>query len=274
MIKVDDFLKTGKNHRVCEDYILSGMKPFPYIILSDGCSSSKNTEMGSKLLCYEAKQLITTRTEGELKIDERCVDTGSWVIHNAEVISRLLGLEKTSLDATLIISYITGKAIWISMYGDGIIITQNKDNLLTIYDINYSSNAPYYLSYTIDPKRDEEYYKMKNRQMITGTIMRPNGHLTISEDQRAYDHRETYSFLLSSYKSIMISSDGLKSFIKTSLAEQILLPDVVKEMFSFKTTTGEFLKRRLGRMTQDYEKENIFHYDDLSVGCFIFEDDQ
>jgi|WetSurSiteA1Bulk_404760.scaffolds.fasta_scaffold01237_2 hypothetical protein len=273
MVKIDDFLKTGKNHRVCEDYILSGNKPFPYIILSDGCSSSKNTEMGSKLLCYEARQLITTRTEDEIKID-KCVDTGSWVIHNAEVIARLLGLEKTSLDATLITAYKIGKAICISMYGDGIVLTQGKDDIITIFDINFSSNAPYYLSYTIDPKRDQEYYKMKNIQTITGTIIRPNGHFTISEDQRAYDHRETYSFLCSSYKAIMISSDGLKSFIKTTLAQQIILPDVVKELFSFKTTTGEFLKRRLGRMIQDYEKDNIFHYDDLSVGCFILEDEQ
>jgi len=273
MIKVDDFLKTGKNHRICEDYILSGVKPFPYIILSDGCSSSKNTEMGSRLLCYLARQLITTRTEDELKCDT-CLDTGSWIIHNAEVVSRLLGLEKSALDATLIIAYVVGKAVIINTYGDGVIITQNNDDLITIHDINYSNNAPYYLSYTIDSRRDEEYYKMKNKQTILGTIIRSNGHFTIDEQQLSYDHREIFSFLVSTLKSILICSDGIKSFIRSALAEPYFVTDVAKEMFSFKTTTGEFLKRRLGRMTQDYEKENIFHYDDLSVGCFLFEDEQ
>lgn len=273
MVKVDDFLKTGKNHRLCEDYILTGTTPFPYAILSDGCSSSKNTEMGSRLLCYEARQLITHRTEDELRLAKH-EDTGAWIIHNAEAISRLLALEKTSLDATLIISYKIGTTIYVTVYGDGIVISQGIDDTITIYDINYSLNAPYYLSYSIDPKRDEEYYKMKNTQTVTQMVIAPNGVFTIVGGQRAYDYRESFYFNSSSFKSIIISSDGLKSFIKTTLAEPQLLRSIVKEILSFKTTTGEFLKRRLGRMIQDYEKDNIFHYDDISVGCFICEDDQ
>ena len=46
-VNVDHFTKIGKNYLVCEDYILSGVSPTPYIILSDGCSSSKHIDVGA-----------------------------------------------------------------------------------------------------------------------------------------------------------------------------------------------------------------------------------
>ena len=57
-MQVDTFSKIGKTHKICEDYILSGTKPFPYIIISDGCSSSEGTDMGARLLCFLAQQYI------------------------------------------------------------------------------------------------------------------------------------------------------------------------------------------------------------------------
>ena len=105
MIQTDTFLKIGKTHQVCEDYIITGDSPVKYNILSDGCSSSKDTEMGARILCHLAKQFLLYRKDDyrfpALDYDEM----GSWIIHNAELAARQLGLKKSCLDATLIIAY-------------------------------------------------------------------------------------------------------------------------------------------------------------------------
>ena len=59
-INVDHYMTIGSSHQVCEDYIISGTEPFPYIILSDGCSSSKDTDIGARILAQCAKNYLTT----------------------------------------------------------------------------------------------------------------------------------------------------------------------------------------------------------------------
>jgi hypothetical protein len=61
MIQTDIFRRIGATHAVCEDYIIEGNKPFPFIILADGCSTAKNTDMGARILCHLAKQYVMYR---------------------------------------------------------------------------------------------------------------------------------------------------------------------------------------------------------------------
>ncbi len=82
MINIDTFLKIGDQHKICEDYIIQGTDQVPLLILSDGCSSSDNTEMGARILCYLAKQYLFYRA-GYLH-DLDYYQMGLWVIHNAE----------------------------------------------------------------------------------------------------------------------------------------------------------------------------------------------
>ena len=67
------------------------------------------------------------------------------------------------------------------------------------------------------------------------------------------------------------SSDGLASFTKGTEPEQTL--EIAKEFLAYKSTKGEFLKRRLKRATKLYEADGINHNDDLSVGAFLYEED-
>ena len=102
MIQTDTFLKIGDQHKVCEDYIIEGFLPVPFIILADGCSSSRDTEMGARILCHLAKQYLYYRGCDLYELDYHKM--GSWVIHNAELTVRHLGLRAECLDATLIVS--------------------------------------------------------------------------------------------------------------------------------------------------------------------------
>ena len=48
MVYSDSYFKIGKTHLICQDYALHSEG---HISLSDGCSSSPNTDIGSRLLC-------------------------------------------------------------------------------------------------------------------------------------------------------------------------------------------------------------------------------
>ena len=94
IVHVDDFLHIGQTHNVCEDYILSDVDPFPYIVLSDGCSSSRDSDFGSRILTHVTKRLLTDSHVPLHVLSQHA-------ICEAGVVSRMLKLHETSLDATL-----------------------------------------------------------------------------------------------------------------------------------------------------------------------------
>lgn len=264
MIHTDTFLKIGKTHQECEDYIVSGDHPCKYVILSDGCSSSKQTEMGARILCHLARQYLLYRQNDyrfpALDYDEM----GNWIIHNAELTARQLGLRVSCLDATLIIAYEFDGEYNIYMYGDGVVVVQGHDNQISIMEIDFTKNAPYYLSYRIDPERMDLYHRMGQDLNINNNI---DGRL--NGNSYAYDYKTKFRYNTQFFKNILICSDGLSSFTKGTEPEQTL--EIAKEFLAYKSTKGEFLKRRLKRAIKIYEADGINHNDDLSVGAFLYE---
>ena len=160
---IDIFLEIGHQHKVCEDYIISGNAPEPFIILSDGCSSSNNTEMGARILCHLAKQYLRYRGNDLHNIDHKKM--GRWIIHNAEMTARQLGLTLNCLDATLMVSYFIDNRLYVFVYGDGVIVLKKGDEF-SYYIVDFSNNAPYYLSYLIDDFRNDLYHQNKNSKFV------------------------------------------------------------------------------------------------------------
>jgi serine/threonine protein phosphatase PrpC len=279
-INVDDFLKIGYQHHICEDYVISGRTrdDMPYAILSDGCSSSRNTDVGARLLCHFAKRFISKFSENTIDVTDS-EEIGQWVIHNAEVAARQMGLDRTSLDATLIVTYIANGNFYSHMYGDGMLILIPKieiDGKTDVREINYTSNAPFYLSYHIDPERFEQYRNIENNQKIL-TIDSGYG-----KEQHVFDHwRYPYTEVLpiSEYDFMMIASDGLQSFVQDGERMSIVngfMPSIV-DIFNFKNTKGEFLKRRMGSKRGAIKTlENTYklkHFDDISIAGYAISED-
>ena len=50
----------------CEDYVLHGYKPVPYLIVCDGCGSSHRSALGSRLLAHSA---LKTLSQSQFRID-------------------------------------------------------------------------------------------------------------------------------------------------------------------------------------------------------------
>ncbi|KKK85109.1 hypothetical protein LCGC14_2776610, partial [marine sediment metagenome] len=172
---VDHFMEIGSSHKVCEDYILSGMDPVPHVILADGCSSSENTDVGARLLCYVAKQYLNVHLKAG--IDLNWETAGRVIIHETEEIAWNMGLNANALDATLIMAWVEDNFIRVFMYGDGHIIFMRKTDVeeCSVYhqETNFRSNAPYYLSYSLDSEKRKQYedlFGIKDGKNITQYI--------------------------------------------------------------------------------------------------------
>jgi hypothetical protein len=270
-MKIDTFLTIGRSHKVCEDYILSGDLPMPYMIISDGCSSSKGTDMGARLLCYLAKQYLKFRAETSVfeKFEPDHNEMGLWIIHNAELVAKQLGLPANSLDATLIVAYQNmPNNIRVHFYGDGCIVTFT-DHTMSIGQVDYSKNAPYYLSYLIDPPRHRLFHEMKQDKVIKTWHQKTAWEST--EDKYAYDTPTVCNYDISGLKGLILASDGLVSFIEDRVGP-IHVIDYIPDFVAFKTTAGEFMKRRANAVLRQLEKDKITNADDLSIGAFLTED--
>lgn len=265
MIKLDTVLKVGKSHKICEDYIIKGYDPFPYIILSDGCSSSDDADIGARILCHLAKQYLT---HYEFTVDDM-QKMGDWVIYNAEMTIRHLGLRKSCLDATLIVALAVDGGFQIYVFGDGSVITIKKGRYV-IYNYEYSNNTPFYLSYQIDPMRREAF------DSLGGQFI----HTVINSDAEPLamemppDTRASKWWWASDLDLMLVCSDGISSFLDPENNTMLSVESLIESFTSFKNTNGEFLKRRLlsrrGAISQ-LENNGVHHIDDLSIGAMLRE---
>lgn len=274
MITLDTFTRIGKLHNICEDYIVSGFDPVPYIILADGCSSSKHTDVGARILAHSAIESLKYRvnTCGLESLQYwNYKSVGEETIYRSKYVSNTLGLNISNLDSTLIVSYYINKKITVHMYGDGFIISIDKNGNLGYMEITYSHNAPYYLTYWIDEGRKEIYQEsdiIKTKKVVSITLELDSS--TILDPVQ----ETLYIFNTDSHPKILISSDGLSSFIHKDNDIEITKQSIITEFTRFKTMKGEFIKRRAKRAIEDISNCNIFHLDDISIGGYHIEENK
>jgi len=281
MINTDTFLKIGDQHKICEDYVIAGVTkqgnpPLQYIILSDGCSKSERTEMGARILCYMAQQYLRFNFHTYPFIPDY-KKMGLWVIHNSEMVARNMGLNRDCLDATLLVSWIDwnfpdSPTSNIYIYGDGYVVTRWQTGV-DVTQIDFRpDNAPYYLSYELDPLRKKAYHDLKVSKIRT--IIDATGGK--KEEQLAYDAPVTHLTNLNFDYTVLLASDGFGSFYRDDGPSQppiLITPDsIVPGFITFKGKKGSFLQRRASKELKQLNKNGVFHFDDLSIGAYINEE--
>ncbi|MFW9871802.1 MAG: protein phosphatase 2C domain-containing protein [Candidatus Thorarchaeota archaeon] len=274
-MNIDHFLKIGKSHKICEDYIISGHKPIPHVILSDGCSSSPNTDLGARILAHLAKQFIISSHSTSKLFDHDWL--GDWVIENSKLIIDKMGLDYSCLDATLIVLFSIYDYVYVYMYGDGVVISFNSEKDVSFSRVVYTDSAPYYLTYRIDKERDI-LYDSYDMTMSVEKISINNQEISKELNHFKKDDIPNYKkpffdeFKVSEHKGILIASDGIESFID-KYGQPHNFGEVLTQIVSFKNIKGEFIKRRMGSrkgLLNTFESRDITHYDDISIGGFIF----
>jgi len=269
MIKNADYIYTiGKSHTTCDDFsYYKDYGSFQVGIVCDGCSSSKHTDIGSRLLVSEILRNFKERPTG---FDE-CV-----ILLEASLFSCFFAFKNiygdNFLDCTIIFSLTFDNITKVYMIGDGSILATKKDGTKEITTINFENNAPAYLSYKIDKNRKEQYLKLSNKYTIKKRVEKQdsdfNKVINISTDDFSMQDIPVniFEFKHSEYKNLICVTDGIDSFISEgksiSAGEQLL---------DLKTLNGFFFQRQVFGIKKLFEKQNIYNQDDLSGVALIFE---
>lgn len=114
MANSDAFFSIGKTHEVCQDYARAGdLDGRQFAIVSDGCSSSPDTDFGARALVMSAIQCRKEISWLPLVAD--------WTIWHAKDIIKGYGLSPFCLDATLLSIFPSPGKGWfnIQVCGDG-----------------------------------------------------------------------------------------------------------------------------------------------------------
>lgn len=240
----DAIIDIGSSHAVCQDYAVAHSD---CVILSDGCSSSPDTDIGSRLLVRALDQLLTTRPAKE--ITELHADAALTALSWAA----MLGLPAQTVDATLLSAHVANGQLIIACSGDGVIILETQSGELDVRPISSPSGYPFYPTYLHQPDRLSE---MISHNRCTETIV--------------------FKLNAAAYKYAAIASDGLTSFFHThptatgKHVEPVRLDDVLANLWSFKNSHGAFVQRRLKRFKKDTCWQ---HADDLSLAVIHLGDD-
>jgi hypothetical protein len=274
MIQTDCYFTAAQRPKKnCQDFSICGSEPIPYVIICDGCSSSKNTDVGARILAFAAEKIIKTHLKDDymwwgISISKRFHEIGDSAIFLAKKSTDTLDLDRTCLDSTLIIAFERDKKVNVFMYGDGDVFSLSKNGEKSIKRISYAGSAPYYLSYLMDKNRHRSYKEFADQ--MDGFVKTEN--LDGLKKEVKYDYPTIFSFDIEDLYLLLITSDGAESFVDFNIVEKVSCEAIANELLSIKSKKGEFIKRRSIRLVEDLAKQNTFNTDDFSVGAIMKED--
>jgi len=275
----------GSTHKVCEDFALSGFNFFGkedetqnedntsyHAIVCDGCSSSGvlngrrnslNVDFGARILAACAVDSIEP-TFGDIKNEEKAFKAR--VLKKVKTAITSMGLSVNILDATLLVAKTFGSKRIVYAYGDGTIVLKYPDGSFVIYNISYSGNAPYYLSYDVAGLKDKYISNYGQMGKKVRKIIYQNDELKLDSE---YDLDSTETFILESKDSdVFLFSDGIESFTKNS-RDFVPFTDILAKSLDVKGKRGEYLHRVTNLLNRYCEKEGLYHTDDYSTAGII-----
>ena len=259
-MRADSYYAMGRTHAVCEDYARVGLleNGLPYALLADGCSSSQDTDIGARVLVLSAENMLQV-CGSETFPASRCIAL-------AASQQRNLKIPVECLDATLMVVHpITETSVEVLVYGDGVVAVQGKEGEVTIYQIEYPSGAPDYLSYRLNPARYGNYKE------FFGTTRK----LRVFQNGAWGEEQESngpfaLNFDMGELKTVLLFSDGVASFQEWDedglFPHSVPVEQVVEQVFAIKNWNGPFITRRVRKFLSGFCPKNRWqHNDDFSV---------
>ncbi|ALG66550.1 protein phosphatase 2C domain-containing protein [Beggiatoa leptomitoformis] len=260
MLHYDSFFTIGKTHTICEDYAIQGDTPYPFLIVCDGCSSSAHSDVGARVLSLVAKALIETQLDN--LIDNYQL-FGQRLIHNAAAIVHKLAMPLSVLDATTLIALQLAQKIRVYVYGDGVILLKDRQGNVNYIEIEFTHNAPYYLSYWLTPTRQQEYASHDSHPLIINDSRAPQKAIV------PYNKQLIFDFSLTDYQTVAIASDGIGQCYNFADGIRISVADIAEQLLAFKQIEGDFVKRRVKRALEQLAKQGVYAADDLTLAAFV-----
>lgn len=243
MIKTDSAYLIGHDHTVCQDYAYSEIvNGIPVCIISDGCSSAKDSDVGARYLTQSIIKNIDKMVDYETIVEEL----------NYSILT--YPFNRNSLLATIRLAFIKDNKLYLFHYGDGYTIVKKDGILYREYFTKYNSNAPFYFYYGYKKMLKDSYIGEFSNDIITNEKGSYKVEDFLNNVYNFYDVIE----LDKGVYSISLMSDGIDSCYDGQ--------NHIDEVIDFKNTNGEYVKRRLHKFTS-----KVKHGDDLSLGNIIYD---
>ncbi|BDI28095.1 hypothetical protein CCAX7_001460 [Capsulimonas corticalis] len=267
----------GADHKICQDYALcSGGDDSCAVVLSDGCSSSPDTDIGARLLVKAAAgsmSLIDVIPDPFESLDRYHQQT----LRLAALGCNVIRLDPACLDATLMTIKANAEGFVVSCYGDGVFALLRRDGVAEIYSIDFADGYPHYLSYLLHPERHDEFeawtsnIKHVTRQLLPRDGSEPNTRVSDAAVEFYYGSAADYLFAVA-------ISDGIFSFTEAPQpgspqpGRTLPLEDVLTPLLDFKNASGEFVQRRLQAFLRTCALRRWRHSDDLAMAAIYLGD--
>lgn len=272
-MNADSTINIGSTHSLCQDYVItrndSLEKRGAYVILSDGCSSSPDTDIGARLLVKAMDQNLAAHAASDMEDFHK--ESARVALGWAE----LIGVAVESVDATLISAHVIENRLIVACSGDGVIVLESHTGVLDVFAISSPSGYPFYPSYVHQPDRLAELIDNdRARKQVEHFCRRStNESLNLIDVYITDSLTEVFDFQASDYKYVAVTSDGIHSFFHTQQStngkrvEAICMAEILEVFWSFKNSQGAFVERRMKRFKKDARAKGWQHADDLSIGA-------
>jgi len=275
-MNTDFYLKRGKEHAICEDFAATGIiSGNGFALVSDGCSSSKEVDFGSRILVHAAKDNLMTLLASGPPFDAIAFAEAT-IAKAGKAVGCFESLPVSTLDATLLLALVRPDRTidsffaQVCFWGDGLAIVRKKDRVVATM-LRFAGNAPYYLSYSLETSRRQAYLEHQGgrRQILRVTLDLEGKEISREESEECFvdpivPHHEQFS--LETGDSLALVSDGITQFF-TAENTPILWEKLAPKFVDFKRPTGVFVRRRMNFFERENSAVGLRHLDDLSVAA-------
>jgi len=241
----------GNGHVVCQDYAAAVRNA---AMVSDGCSGSPDTDIGSRMLVLAA---IVESVGG---LDETlAIRSAGLALKWASAI----GIPTPStgpgcLDATLLHVYKDDGWLRATVCGDGGIVARRTTGELEWHGVEYAAAAPPYPIYGLQQHRLEAW-----KSVGVGSVRTWNGQWESPTPTRFFSPI-SMAFSVDSYDLVGVVSDGVTTFVDG--VKPVDEVEVLRHLVAFRSFAGGFVQRRLRRFLRKTCVEMGWcHHDDISI---------
>lgn len=255
MIFSDYIFSIGKEHKVCEDYVIVDNEKIPMIIVSDGCSSSDFSDIGARLLSFNAKRFIQEHFLSLISNKEYVKE----IFQQTFLYNKAISLNEKSLDCTLLFAFIYKEELHYFVIGDGI-VNYKKNNQVFTQNFSFKDEKVFYGNYFNNVSRLDFYYQ-NNLSLKIENISSENNVVFETKDYIYYN-----SLNINELDYFFLSTDGLLSCSSDTVSSK----KIFFEFLDFKNLKGEFIQRRYKNWVKKINKEGINHADDIGIAGFSF----
>jgi hypothetical protein len=251
-MEADAHFVMGTSHGVCQDYALAGLAGTRWIALvCDGCSSSPDTDFGSRVLARAFLAALLREVPAVEAIDQ--------ALETAHTIAEQLRLPEDALDTTLCGWLVNAGTAHGFIHGDGVLAIRSAAGL-EVHHATQPANAPDYPSYRMNVGRALAHHQAFGADTFIAVSGSNPKTVTVKGGYRL-------EIPLAGIHALAAFSDGVNTV--TNGTRALPQSEAIEALTTFPQPTGAFFSRRLRRQTRQWAKTGFAPTDDLAGAVLV-----